>query len=257
MRGITFSDNETIFHNWFKVDSFILFPDDEVKRIKAFSFLYYRFIMEHREYDGFDVGDIDYEEVAEITTEIIADFDFLKELKKQRRSRAAAGLVIRILYSQVYHNFEEPSINKAKSLYRTGLSYLKKEAKNKDEKFHRNISESYINDVINNYRNRLHYCAAYNITRPPNSLTEKEFIKDVKNFFSIAERYKSFCINYKASRRGAYTPPVVPEERILHIDPGFEICPATDDKLEPYPKEKIERYFAKNDMSTKTNNDKT
>ena len=257
MNEIFFSDKETIYYNWITVESYILFPDDEVKRENAFHYLYYRFIMEHREYDTFDVGDIDYEEVAKFMTNIISNLNFLEELRLRFISINAAGITTRLLFSLIYHNFKEPSINKAKFLYEASFQEKKKEKKDNNQKPPKIVSESNCHKCLKYHRNVLHYCAAFRIVRPCKALTEDAFINDVKKFFSIAEGFKPICLGHDPSRRNEYAPPFIFEENFLHIKPNFETTPATFDQMEPYSLERMEGYMDKHSRFTKNKPNKS
>lgn len=92
MNEFVYDEENSLYYNWFMLKSLILFPESHKKQRKTFSYLYYRFVLTHREDRNYRLNRVPLKRIANNLNALITQRNFLNSLAERRSTIQAAGI---------------------------------------------------------------------------------------------------------------------------------------------------------------------
>lgn len=240
MKPFKFKDDKSLYHNWFKLYSQLLFPDSKKRRERAFKFHYYRFALATKNVDAFDFEKVGYKRIANELDELIGKTAFLEKNLQRTQSVYTAGVLGRLYNTMHVHGFKEPSQNKVLHLYNYRFSDLVEEGKSKKD-----YGVAYARRCLERHRSQLPYCVAWTLCKPIDGKSCKDFKERLIQFFSLADGYKEKCKEIKRARKAQASSSFIEPKKLLEVEWWHEVNAAKPKALKPYRLNTVAQYAAR------------
>ncbi|WP_281761265.1 hypothetical protein [Pseudodesulfovibrio nedwellii] len=237
MKSFKFSDSKSLYYNWFKLQSYVLFPRSPTRRKKTFDFLYYRFLFKHRGNPAFELEKVSLRRTAEVLDRLIVQRKFFEALANRRHSVITAAIMGRLFLSMTVHDFPEPSQNKAVLLYNYRFS-----DRREDKGHQKNYGVRHAKDSLNQHRDVLPYCVANMFSKPVRAQSCEEFGALVEHNLCLAESFKDYCERHTQARLGGVAKAFVYPDKLLSVEYWKKLSRVKQDTLFSYSQKQMVKY---------------
>lgn len=236
-----FDDGKSVYSSWFKLRSVMLFPDEPKRQKMAYDYLFYRYVIERRKIEEFSF-EVPYKKAAIGLANIVGKLKFLNKIHDRMHSSTVAGIIGRLVFSLAYHEFPEPSINKATELYSYRFKDKGKNTRKEGKKFKYNIGVTYAKQCHDIHRDVLPFCVAHSLCKPSQANSLIEFEERVDIFLSLAEGFADYCPKLTKARKARYSKGFVDRNSLRELVHERTTITVSEKDFKPYPLDKMIMY---------------